>query len=167
MNNKIITNSGLLVNPTRLRVNDINITDIAHALSNLCRFAGHVNQFYSVASHSIAVANILRRAGHDERTQLYGLLHDASEAYLVDIPSPFKYKLPKYLKWEVAAQRVILQGLGLAPMTKAQAIAVKNADREALVLEKAVLFSNNGNLNTGNPYNRFMNKFCELYRYDK
>ena len=64
---------------------ELDIGDIAHALSNLCRFNGHVRQFYSVAEHSCHVADILPAP-----LKLAGLLHDASEAYLCDMPRPVK-----------------------------------------------------------------------------
>lgn len=74
---------------------DIDIEDIAHALSNMCRYAGHCKKFYSVAEHSILVAENL-----SSEYQLAGLLHDASEAYLVDIPRPFKGYLTNYYELE-------------------------------------------------------------------
>lgn len=68
---------------------DFHIEDIAHSLSNVCRFAGHVN-FYSVAEHSLRVSRYLKDKGHGRSLQMAGLLHDASEAYLLDIPRPWK-----------------------------------------------------------------------------
>jgi hypothetical protein len=86
----ITTYTGRRINPLDPRAEDVYIEDIAHALSLKCRWTGHVSTFYSVAQHSVLVAKELRRAGHSPRTQLAGLLHDASEAYLPDIASPIK-----------------------------------------------------------------------------
>src|SRR5260370_21585425 len=63
----------------------INVIDIAHALSCQGRFSGHTIEFYSVAQHSVYVSNLV-----EESLQLTALLHDATEAYLVDMPRPIK-----------------------------------------------------------------------------
>jgi 5'-deoxynucleotidase YfbR-like HD superfamily hydrolase len=69
---------------------DIEIRDIAHALANQCRFSGHTRFRYSVAEHSLRVSELLQAWGCAGTVQLWGLLHDASEAYLIDLPSPLK-----------------------------------------------------------------------------
>lgn len=79
------------VSPLELDLADIDIRDITHALGNLCRFGGHCREFYSVAQHSVHVAEHLGRAGLSLEAQLVGLLHDASEAYISDICSPIKH----------------------------------------------------------------------------
>ena len=63
----------------------IDIEDIAHALSMLCRANGHFKSFYSVAQHSINCMKEARASGYSGRIQLGCLLHDASEAYLSDV----------------------------------------------------------------------------------
>lgn len=77
------------------KVEDIRILDIAHALSLTCRFGGHCSIFYSVAEHSIILAKILEDEGAEPLTVLAGLLHDAEEAYLPDIPHPIKARMPE------------------------------------------------------------------------
>jgi len=74
---------------------DILIEDIAHALSMICRFGGHTSRFYSVAEHSIRVAGQLESYEANEDYQLAGLMHDAEEAYLPDIPRPIKADMPE------------------------------------------------------------------------
>lgn len=87
---------------------DFDIESIAHALSNLCRYGGHSNEFYSVAEHSILVS---RMVGKPNR--LCGLLHDASEAYCGDVPSPLKRLIPDYRKIEDRTQQAIAKRFGL------------------------------------------------------
>lgn len=86
----IETFTGVSFRPFEPVVEDIRINDIAHALSNQCRFSGHVRHFYSVAEHSVRVSRLVERLGHPPIVQLWGLLHDASEAYMVDLPTPLK-----------------------------------------------------------------------------
>src|SRR5690348_7800105 len=69
----------------------ILIEDIAHALSQQCRFTGHTRKFYSIAEHSVHVSLL---CGLDKRVCLAGLLHDASEAYIADLSRPVKYETP-------------------------------------------------------------------------
>lgn len=66
-----------------------DITDIAQSLGNVCRFGGHV-YFYSVAEHSVRVAEWLRDRGHGPIVQMLGLMHDSIEAYIGDIIRPIK-----------------------------------------------------------------------------
>lgn len=94
----ILTYTGKRFDPT-LPNNQIDIVDIAHALSHMPRFAGHTERLYSVAQHSIIVSTIVQKMGHSPIVQLEGLLHDATEAYMMDLPMPIK-RLP-----ELAAYR--------------------------------------------------------------
>lgn len=87
----------------------IFIEDIQHALSNICRFNGHCREFYSVAQHSVHVSEWLARNGAGILTQAVGLLHDASEAYICDIPRPIKKAtvMQPYLEMENEIQHKI------------------------------------------------------------
>lgn len=85
-NNYIRVYSGRKVWPLDLHTEDIDIVDIAHALSNQCRFTGHSSEFYSVAQHSLEVSKQC-----PPELKLAGLLHDGDEAYLVDLAKPLKY----------------------------------------------------------------------------
>lgn len=107
----IITKSGRIIDPQDPRPEDIHIGDIAHSLSHLCRFAGHTCRFYSVAEHSVRVSFEV-----DARAALHALLHDASEAYLVDIPTPLKALLPEYRTLERRLQAVIYSAFEVSPV---------------------------------------------------
>ena len=87
----------------------VKIEDIAHALSLLCRANGHFNRFYSVAEHSINCCREAAARGYDRTTQLCCLLHDASEAYMCDIPRPIKGK--DYMANEDRLEKAILTAL--------------------------------------------------------
>lgn len=103
----ITTYTGLSVNPLKTTEDDLRISDIAHALSLLCRANGHLPHFYSVAQHSINCANEAKARGYSVRVQLGCLLHDGSEAYLSDITRPVKPLLPDYLEIEKNIQGTV------------------------------------------------------------
>jgi len=81
---------------------EIDIEDIAHALSLTCRYGGHCKMFYSVGEHSIRVAEIV-----PEELKLQALLHDAAEAYLTDLPRPIKHDIPEFMEIENRIQGII------------------------------------------------------------
>lgn len=104
----IQTFTGKAMWPMDPRADEIDIADIAHALSMMCRFNGMCTRFYSVAEHCVHVANA---APHD--LKLTALLHDASEAYLADIVRPVKRWLPQYKKIETQLDKEIAYKFGL------------------------------------------------------
>lgn len=116
--------------PTAPALEDIGIHDIAHALSNLCRYGGHTEWFYSVAQHCVLVSESV-----PEKYALYGLLHDASEAYLVDVPRPIKHEpeMGFYRSVEHGLQSLIYSRFGLDPH---EPECLKVADNQLLVTEQ-------------------------------
>lgn len=141
----IQTYSGGLFYPFDPSPDDVRIEDIAHALSNQCRFAGHCINFYSVAEHSVRVSRAtepLSPLGEPRRLlALCGLLHDASEAYLVDIPRPIKAHplFSFYRSAEKRVQSAIWQRFGLSEFATAdggtEPAEVKRADTVLLATE--------------------------------
>ena len=103
----IKTYTGVMFDPVHPESERIDILDVAHALSMLCRANGHFKSFYSVGQHCINCAREAKARGYSERVQLACLLHDASEAYLSDVTRPVKQELPKYLEIEKPLQEAI------------------------------------------------------------
>ena len=104
---EIMTYTKKMFDPLHPRADLIDIEDIAHALSMLCRANGHFKSFYSVAQHSINCMVEAKVRGYSVRIQLACLLHDASEAYLSDVTRPVKAELPRYKEIEAPLQEVI------------------------------------------------------------
>lgn len=110
---------------------EIDIRDIAWALSLINRFNGHSEWPYSVGQHSLVVSKIVH-----PRYALIALLHDATEAYLGDVSSPLKKELQRYKELEQMAWERIAAAFGL-PMEIPD--AVHRADKQALALERRIL----------------------------
>lgn len=124
----------------------VRVEDIAHALSRIARFNGHTHsEPYSVAHHSMLVADLLASWGAPPAIVREGLLHDAAEAYYGDIVSPLKRAMVAGIcrevsDFEIVAERVDLvvrKTLGL-PLLQSQ--LVKRADLVALAIERRDLF---------------------------
>jgi 5'-deoxynucleotidase YfbR-like HD superfamily hydrolase len=131
---KVITYSGKLIDIFNITIEDLNIIDISYGLSNIARFSGQV-QFYSVARHSIQVANML-----PSHLKLSGLLHDASEAYIGDIISPIKHRMPEY----IMVENSIMNTINLKWKIEPDNMLVHQADKEVLHQEKSALFYKHG-----------------------
>jgi len=106
----------------------IDIVDIAHALSMQCRYAGHCTRFYSVAEHSVHVSMLC-----PDHHALWGLLHDASEAYLADVIKPIKPYLTGYAVIEARIMECICHRFGLSLEMPE---VVKQIDRDILGNER-------------------------------
>lgn len=132
----------------------IDINDIAHSLSQQCRFSGHTKRTFSVAEHCIRVASLLYERTKDPKIALQGLLHDASEAYLLDVPSPVKQFLGGYMEMEEKLQEVILNKYHAGWPMNAQ---VKEADTVMLKNEAKHLLLSQGK--------SWANKYPTSYEY--
>lgn len=130
----IQTYAGRQVWPLDPRPEDICIEDIAHALAMQCRFAGHVRCHYSVAEHSVRGLDAL--CPRNVLTERTFLLHDAAEAYLVDIPRPLKRDLccAWYGIVEAAWERCIARRFALSVLDFGDS-AIKHADNVMLATE--------------------------------
>lgn len=139
--------------PLSPRTEEIVIEDIAHPLSLICRFTGHCYCFYSVAEHSVRVSELAERlalerfAGFEWRIAsaramaLWGLMHDATEAYLCDVPSPLKRTVEigtRYKRFERQLMDIIAARFELGPHEPS---IVKDADRILLSTEMRDLMS--------------------------
>lgn len=136
------------------RPEQIDVVDIAHALSQICRFTGHTRAFYSVAQHSCLVAEIARdlwRAAEwhhpcPEIVSLAALMHDASEAYAGDVSSPLKRAMrgegtvSEYDVLEARIQTRIAERFGYDRVAVGYGDLIKRADMIALATEHAALF---------------------------
>lgn len=105
--NKIETYTGKFVNPLILHIQDINIEDIAHSLSNLCRFNGHCSQFYSVAEHCCLAFDLADYLMYGSFCMRDVLLHDMVEAYIGDLPRPIKNQVYDYGQHEKVLYRLM------------------------------------------------------------
>lgn len=151
---------------------DVVIEDIATALSNICRFSGHLPEFYSVAQHSVLCSLIV-----PVEYAFEALMHDAAEAYCQDIPAPLKALLPDYRNVEAIVDGLIRSKFDLP---RAQTPCVKYADLVMLATERRDLDIDDGTtwaclegiphsdliqispLRPGQAFGLFMNRFNEL-----
>lgn len=118
------------------RPEDIRLLDIAHGLSNVCRFGGHTREHYSVAQHSVLVSEICQ-----PDNALVGLLHDASEAYIGDMVSPLKWVMPKFKEIEAKWCAAIDAAFDLRGRLIDLPQDIKIADTKALAAEAHRLLS--------------------------
>lgn len=126
--------SGRVADLTFIRSGDVSIRNIAASLSKICRFNGHTREFYSVAEHSMMVAKLL-----PDELKLYGLLHDAHEAFLGDISAPvqrlfYDHGLDLALK-KHHIDEAVWQAVSVRPPNSFECIAIDGADEIMLRTE--------------------------------
>ncbi len=133
---RIRTYSGKLVDPFNLSPDDILIEDIAHSLSQQCRFTGHTRFFYSVGEHCLLVSNLLP----NPRTRLGGLMHEGGEPYLGDMAGPTKrresmrnYDVAEHIAADIVNQKFC------GYLTDEERQLISKADAEAYHIERDAL----------------------------
>ena len=156
----IRTYTGIYMNVFEPTLRMICIEDIAHALSHQCRFGGHLPKFYSVAQHSWLCESLI-----EPEQKLSALLHDASEAYLLDIPRPIKQRLSNYKQIEDGLMRLIAEKFQFEyPLNK----RVKEIDEQVLQIEWDNLMLQNKTIENFTSFSaelaktRFLESFSRL-----
>ncbi len=123
----IETYTGIKFNVFNIRIDNISIYDIAHSLSMCCRFNGHTRSFLSVAEHCVHTSTLCR-----PENALVGLLHDAAEAYLSDVPRPIKKWLPEIKRLDDNLTGIIFKRFGCPEQVPEE---IKLIDRRLCITE--------------------------------
>src|SRR3954466_10341620 len=136
------TVSGRWMNPFDPDPEQLDAGDIARALANQCRFGGHSRVFYSVAQHSVIVSRLVEERGGDAEDAFAALMHDATEAYLGDMPHPIKHRSPlgaAFKEAEDHLEQVLAQRFNIKPNVP----EIKKVGRALLATERRALSGEN------------------------
>ena len=136
----ITTIGGRSFDPLSPATEDIDIQDIAHSLSLICRANGHFSCFFSVARHCINCAAEAQARGFGARVRLLCLLHDATEAYIGDMTRPLKRQLPYYCECESKLHARILDRFGIPAEDDSESEIVKEID-DCMLYHEFLLFN--------------------------
>lgn len=131
----IETFTGHTFSPLEPDADEIRIEDIAHALANQGRFSGHTRFRYSVGEHSVRVSELISEWGWADDVALWGLLHDASEAYLVDLPTPLKLTREIGEPYRVAEEKLMIAVCARFGLPALEPVVVRTADVAMLATE--------------------------------
>jgi hypothetical protein len=127
----MLTYTGRVYWPLDPRPCEVNIEDIAHALAYQCRYGGHTSEYYSVAEHCVLMSRLL-----PPKLKFVGLMHDATEAYVSDVPRPLKPYLANYAEIEARNWEAIGTAFGLPEVLPPE---VEDLDRRMCLLEMGQL----------------------------
>lgn len=140
--NTIRLRSGLYFNLADPQPDQFTFSDIAGALSKICRFGGQINDFYSVAEHCVHCCRLAERDRLGLMTQAAVLMHDAAEAFCGDVVKPLKIMLPEYAEVERRVEAAVAEKF-LIDFEK-WADCIREIDRAALIAERNALFPRDG-----------------------
>jgi hypothetical protein len=122
---------------TAQQFNQPSIEEIAHSLAQVNRFIGHCNRPYSVAEHSLLVADLARRADATPVVQLAALMHDAHEAFTGDAASPVKWAVGNSWRvFEHGQATAVHHAFGLQTVMQSQRANIRRWDLVALATER-------------------------------
>lgn len=137
----ITTYTGKHFDPMEPNMDALDVRDIAHALSLTCRGNGHVKNFFSVGQHCVSCAKEAAARGYSARVVLGCLLHDASEAYMSDVPRPFKDVLPEYQELEDKLIELIYTRFLGSTLSEEEKALVKEVDDDLLYFDMRELLN--------------------------
>ena len=170
----ITTYTGKHFDPTKPDITRVDIQDIAHALSLICRGNGHVKTFFSVGQHCINAAKEAALRGYSDRVILACLLHDAGECYMSDVPRPFKQVLPSYIEAEDRLLNLVYKKYLGSPLTAEEEKLVKSVDNDLLYYDLKELLNEVCDVPAPPmhiplcydfvPFNQVENEYLSLYK---
>jgi 5'-deoxynucleotidase YfbR-like HD superfamily hydrolase len=128
MDDGIALLSGAMFNYNKPEESGVTVDDLATALSNVCRFSGHLPRFYSVAQHLVNTSRIVA-----PEFAFTALMHDTAEAFTNDLPTPLKAALPVFKELETKIEAAMSNKFGFQFPYPPE---VKLADTQMLLLEK-------------------------------
>ena len=129
------TFTGRVFDYNNITKDSIDISDVMRALPSINRFLGHSMRPYSVAEHTIRGYNLCCKLGYTPLQKLHWLIHDFTEAYMGDCPTPLKQLLPEFSVYEEKVEMAILEHLGLEQLTEEEYNLMKRIDSTMLVIE--------------------------------
>lgn len=131
----LVTYTGKQVDYNNITKEMIDIRDIIHTLPRLNRFVGHSSRAYSVGEHTYYCLMMAKKLGYSKREQFLTFIHDFTETYVGDCPSPLKRLLPKFEEIEANVENAICAYLEIEPPTEEEYKKVKRIDMTMLVIE--------------------------------
>lgn len=150
--------SGTTFNYNFPEQSDVTIDDLAAATSNICRFAGHLPRFYSVAQHLVNTSKLVEGMGGSLDEQFDAVMHDTAEAFTNDLPTPLKWALPIFKELEIKIESAMGERFGFQYPYPA---IVKEADTLMLMLEKYYVKEEFGEWP---HYEKYTPEYVEQYR---
>lgn len=154
----LVTYTGKVFDFDNITKDSIYIDDVIHSLTKINRFIGHSSRAYSVAEHTFYCLLMAEMLGYSVREKLLTFVHDFTEAYVGDCPSPLKRRLPMFSEIEAEVETAIYEHLEIEPPTEEEYKKVKRIDMTMLVIEMRDL--------TLHSYEKFVDQHTYLEMLD-